>query len=279
MADSFAIRLMDKEPGMTSFRSLSSVKKENRGQKVGHAGTLDSFASGLMIVLIGGATKLTPIFSSFDKEYIAEITFGKETDTLDPEGAVIAEAPVPSRKVLEAVIPSFMGKQKQVPPVYSAVHVDGKRAYREARSGKDIEMPERDIEITALELLSYESGKAVIRTSVSKGTYIRSLARDIAKRASSRGYLTALRRLRIGPWSLADKEKSTDELLDMTGLFSVSVLNPSEKTRILNGNIRDNAVLSDTDSTRPYTKLMMDGELFGYGDRTSGRLRIMTRLI
>ena len=247
MADSFAIRLMDKEPGMTSFRSLSSVKKENRGQKVGHAGTLDSFASGLMIVLIGGVTKLTPIFSSFDKEYIAEITFGKETDTLDPEGAVI--------------------------------HVDGKRAYREARSGKDIEMPERDIEITALELLSYESGKAVIRTSVSKGTYIRSLARDIAKRASSRGYLTALRRLRIGPWSLEDKEKSTDELLDMTGLFSVSVLNPSEKTRILNGNIRDNAVLSDTDSTRPYTKLMMDGELFGYGDRTSGRLRIMTRLI
>ena len=261
MADSFAIRLMDKEPGMTSFRSLSSVKKENRGQKVGHAGTLDSFASGLMIVLIGGATKLTPIFSSFDKEYIAEITFGKETDTLDPEGTVIAEAPVPSREVLEAVIPSFMGKQKQIPPVYSAVHVDGKRAYREARSGKDIEMPE------------------LIRTSVSKGTYIRSLARDIAKRASSRGYLTALRRLRIGPWSLEDKEKSTDELLDMTGLFSVSVLNPSEKTRILNGNIRDNAVLSDTDSTRPYTKLMMDGELFGYGDRTSGRLRIMTRLI
>ena len=279
MADSFAIRLMDKEPGMTSFRSLSSVKKENRGQKVGHAGTLDSFASGLMIVLIGGATKLTPIFSSFDKEYIAEITFGKETDTLDPEGTVIAEAPVPSREVLEAVIPLFMGKQKQVPPVYSAVHVDGKRAYREARSGKDIEMPERDIEITALELLSYENGKAVIRTSVSKGTYIRSLARDIAKRASSRGYLTALRRLRIGPWSLEDKEKSTDELLDMTGLFSVSVLNPSEKTRILNGNIRDNAVLSDTDSTRPYTKLMMDEELFGYGDRTSGRLRIMTRLI
>ena len=77
MADSFAIHLMDKEPGMTSFRSLSSVKKENRGQKVGHAGTLDSFASGLMIVLIGGATKLTPIFSSFDKEYIAEITFGR----------------------------------------------------------------------------------------------------------------------------------------------------------------------------------------------------------
>ena len=265
MADSFAIRLMDKEPGMTSFRSLSSVKKENRGLKVGHAGTLDSFASGLMIVLIGGATKLTPIFSSFDKEYIAEITFGKETDTLDPEGAVIAEAPVPSREVLEAVIPSFMGKQKQVPPVYSAVHVDGKRAYREARSGKDIEMPERDIEITALELLSYESGKAVIRTSVSKGTYIRSLARDIAKRASSRGYLTALRRLRIGPWSLEDKEKSTDELLDMTGLFSVSVLNPSEKTRILNGNIRDNAVLSDTDSTRPYTKLMM-----GFSDTVTG---------
>ena len=277
MADSFRILLMDKQPGMTSFSSLWPVKKEFRGEKVGHAGTLDSFASGLMVVLIGGATKLTPVFSSFDKEYIAEISFGTETDTLDPEGQVIAEAPAPDEEELKAVLSSFLGKQLQQPPVYSALHVDGKRAYKEARSGKNIEMPFREIEISSLELLSYNDNKAVIRTSVSKGTYIRSLGRDIALRLSSRAHLSALRRLRIGPWHLADSMKSTDELLSMTNLFSEMILNPSCRRLIDNGFIPDNAIIVDSDSSMPYAKLLIDGRVYGYGDKSSGRLKVIAR--
>ena len=137
MSNTFKLLLEDKEEGTTSFASLSKIKKEYRKEKVGHAGTLDKFASGLMIVMVGNATKLNPVFSSFSKKYIAKIEFGKETSTLDPEGDVIATADLPKREDFEKAIESFVGKQKQVPPIYSALHIDGKRAYIEARKGND----------------------------------------------------------------------------------------------------------------------------------------------
>ncbi len=278
MADSFSIKLLDKNSGVTSFESLYPVKREYRGRKIGHAGTLDKFASGLMIVLIGGATKLTPLFSSFDKEYIASIRFGEETDTLDPEGEVIASSECPSLETLESVIPSFLGKQKQIPPVYSAIHVDGKRAYKEARKGNDIEMPERDIEISAIELLSYDGRDAVIRAAVSKGTYIRSLARDIALKAGSRAHLEELRRLRIGPWTLDDSSLSTKELLDKTGLFSTIIMNERERKLIENGTLRKSGVLSDSDRSLPYALLYFGKELFGVGEKKDGRVSIIARI-
>ena len=277
MADSFSICLMDKEPGVTSFEALYPVKREHRGKKIGHAGTLDKFASGLMVVLIGGATKLNPVFSSFDKEYIASIVFGEETDTLDPEGTVTATAPLPSFSVLESVIPSFLGKQKQIPPVYSAIHVDGKRAYKEARKGNDIEMPERDIEISSIDLLSFDGTRAVIRASVSKGTYIRSLARDLALRAGSRGYLSSLRRLRVGPWTLSDADLSPEELLQKTDLFSSIELSPLCRKAAENGMIRPFAVLSDTDPSKRFAFLSFPDGLFGIGEKTDGRISIIAR--
>ncbi len=277
MADSFSICLMDKEPGVTSFEALYPVKREHRGKKIGHAGTLDKFASGLMVVLIGGATKLNPVFSSFDKEYIASIVFGEETDTLDPEGTVTATAPLPSFSVLESVIPSFLGKQKQIPPVYSAIHVDGRRAYREARRGNAPDMPERDIEISSIELLSFDGREAVIRASVSKGTYIRSLARDIALRAGSRGHLTALRRLRVGPWTLGDAALSSEELLRKTGLVSEITLRESERKAVDNGMIRSSAVISDSDPSKPYAFLSFPGEPYGIGARTGDKLSVIAR--
>ena len=270
------IRLMDKKEGITSFSSLSSVKREAKGSKVGHAGTLDKFASGLMIVLIGQATRLNPVFSSMGKSYIAEITFGMETDTLDPEGTVIRTAPVPAEEEIRRVLPSFCGRQKQVPPMYSAIHVDGRRAYREARSGREVEMPEREISIESIELLSFDGTRAVISASVSKGTYIRALARDIGERAGSAAYVSALRRTSIGPYTLSDIGLSTKELLDRTGLFSTAVLDASRRKQIENGMLDSRWILSDEDPERPFAYLYLDG-LFAFGERKGDTFSIMGR--
>ncbi|MDR0759846.1 MAG: tRNA pseudouridine(55) synthase TruB [Treponema sp.] len=195
--------LLNKKTGITSFQALNDVKKAFSTGKVGHAGTLDKFASGLLLVLIGRAVKLTPWVSGCDKEYEGTIRFGMETDTLDPEGVPVAEAPIPDRGTLEAAFPRFMGPILQAPPAYSAVHVDGKRAYALARSGTPVEMRERPVVIHALRLLSFEPPLAHIRVRCSKGTYIRSLARDLALAAGSRGYLAALTRTGIAGFSLA----------------------------------------------------------------------------
>lgn len=194
--------LLNKKPGITSFQALNEIKKVFSTCKVGHTGTLDKFASGLFLVLIGRAVKLTPWFSGCVKEYEGTIRFGTETDTLDPEGTPVAEAPLPNRETLEAVLPRFIGDILQAPPAYSAVHIDGKRAYALARSGMPVEMRERPVTIHALELLSFEPPLARIRVRCSKGTYIRSLARDIALAAGSRSYLAALTRTGVAGFRL-----------------------------------------------------------------------------
>ena len=269
--------LMDKEEGVTSFSSLSQVKRSHKGMKVGHAGTLDKFASGLMIVLVGKATRLNPVFSSMGKSYIAEITFGKETDTLDPEGEVIATASSPSLSRLKEVLPSFIGRQEQIPPVYSAIHVGGRRAYQEARRGSDVEMAPRIVEISSLELLSYDGEKAVISTSVSKGTYIRSLARDIGRRAGSAAFVSRLRRTSIGPFTLSDIGLDTFTLLDRTELFSSVTLRTESRRALENGRIEERAVISDTDPERPFAYIIMDGIRFGFAERRDGHLHLLGR--
>ena len=276
----FTLLLQDKPEGVTSFSSLWPVKREyGKKEKIGHAGTLDKFASGLMICMIGGATKLNPVFSSFGKSYLAEILFGEETDTLDPEGTVIATGPVPSEATVDSVLPSFTGKLKQRPPQYSAVHVDGERAYKTARKGVEIEMPERDIEITGLEKLSYEGGKLRIRVHVSKGTYIRSLARDIAKACGTVGRLEKLRRETVGPFSLSDVgAKSTRELLDMTGLFSTVELDPEHRFEIDNGRMRYSWILSDTDKGKQFCYLYFSGALYAVAEKVDGKIKILKRI-
>jgi tRNA pseudouridine55 synthase len=210
--------LLDKKPGITSFQALNDVKKVFSTGKVGHTGTLDKFASGLLLVLVGRAVKLTPWFSGCDKEYEGTIRFGMETDTLDPEGLPVAEAPIPDRGALEAVFPRFMGPIFQAPPAYSAVHVDGKRAYALARSGTPVEMRERPVVIHSLHLLSFEPPLARIRVCCSKGTYIRSLARDLALAAGSRGHLVALTRTGIAGFRLSEAVGG----LDRSSLLPVS---------------------------------------------------------
>jgi tRNA pseudouridine55 synthase len=194
--------LLHKQPGITSFDSLRDIKHALGIGKAGHTGTLDKFAEGLLLVLTGRALKLSQWFTHCDKQYEGTIRFGTETDTLDPEGAVIANAPLPSREAVEQAFSQFRGKIEQAPPAYSAIHVDGERASALARRGETPEMRKRPVEIYRLELLSWEPPHAKIFVHCSGGTYIRSLARDIALAAGSRAYLTALLRTQVAGFRL-----------------------------------------------------------------------------
>ncbi|MGE4453189.1 MAG: tRNA pseudouridine(55) synthase TruB [Sphaerochaeta sp.] len=209
MGKNASILLINKKRGLTSFSSLNDIKR-TIDPKVGHAGTLDKFAEGLLIVLTGSMTKLNVLFSQMDKSYRATICFGGETDTLDPEGQMIATSSIPSYETILQAIPSFVGDCMQEPPVYSALHINGKRASKLARSGKQVDMPSRPISIYSFTPLEYGDGILVADIHVSKGTYIRSIARDLGKACGSRAYLTALQRTSIGPFSLAEAVDATD---------------------------------------------------------------------
>ena len=196
--------LFNKKPCITSFDALREIKRALGTGKVGHTGTLDKFAGGLLIVLVGKALRLSQWFTHCDKKYEGRICFGAETDTLDPEGCVIAEAAVPSREDVERVLSQFTGSILQAPPAYSAIHVDGKRAASLARAGAPPEMKKREVNVYKLELRSWQPPFADIFVHCSSGTYIRSLARDIALAVGSRGYLISLLRTQIAGFMLEE---------------------------------------------------------------------------
>lgn len=216
--------LLNKPPGVTSFSALGRLKRELGTGKVGHTGTLDKFAEGLIVALSGKMTKLVPQFTGMDKEYEALIRFGEETDTLDPEGKVIAEGPVPEySRILESVN-QFTGKILQRPPAYSAVHINGKRAYERVRSGEELLMPEREVEIFHFDLTGWNPPFLTAKIRCSKGTYIRSLARDLAAVCGSRAHLQGLKRIAVGPYFvgnsvLPDKFQADKHLIDPWTLF------------------------------------------------------------
>ena len=196
------ILLLAKSAGSTSFRSLNQVKRALDTKKVGHSGTLDLFAEGLLVVAVGSCTKIIEDFTLFDKEYEAVIQFGTETDTLDPQGQIVKTVPSPTKEVVLQAMSRFVGEINQVPPQYSAIHVDGKRASDLARSGKMPEMRSRKVKIYSFEMKDFYENFAHVKVSCSKGTYIRSLARDLAEKCGSAGHLKALRRTKIGPFAL-----------------------------------------------------------------------------
>ncbi|MDR2897402.1 MAG: tRNA pseudouridine(55) synthase TruB [Spirochaetaceae bacterium] len=198
------ILLLAKQPGLTSFSSLWAVKRALETKKIGHTGTLDTFAEGLLVVLSGKMTRLVSHMTDFDKTYDALIRFGAETDTLDPEGEVVASAPLPDEKAFVEAVSGFVGEQQQLPPLYSAVKQNGRRMSDLVRSGESVEAAPRSVTIYAIEIVSFSGDHARIRVSCSKGTYIRSLARDIALACGSRGHLAALRRTSVGPFYLED---------------------------------------------------------------------------
>jgi len=201
-ASSHGLLLLNKKTGVTSFDSLRGIKKAFATGKAGHTGTLDKFASGLLLVLVGRGVKLASLFDNCVKEYTGTVFFGEERDTLDPEGAVIARGPVPVRGEVEAVLESFRGNILQAPPEYSALHVNGRRAHELVREGVQPEMKKRPVTVYELNILSWRNPQAIIHVRCSAGTYIRSLARVIALAAGIRAYLSSLTRIKVGSFCL-----------------------------------------------------------------------------
>ena len=203
--------LIDKAKGPTSHDVVSVVRRTLSERGVGHLGTLDPAASGLLVLAVGAkALKVVEFFSGLEKEYLADIRFGAVSTTYDAEG-VIEKVPAkpgwnaPDKGTVDrAIRQRFVGKIQQVPPSHSAVHIAGVRAYDLARKGVEVEMPKRSVEIHACELVSYQFPHLRLRVRVSSGTYIRSLAHDLGDVLRCGGYLADLRRTKVGDWSVED---------------------------------------------------------------------------
>jgi tRNA pseudouridine55 synthase len=211
--------ILDKPVGLGSTQAVSAVKRalKEAGEpktKVGHGGTLDPLASGILPIALGEATKLAGRMLDATKAYDFTICFGEETDTLDLEGQIVATSDVrPSRHDIEAILARFTGRIEQVPPAFSALKVEGERAYDLARAGKEVELKSRDVTIHSLDLIDTDENSATLSATVSKGTYIRSLARDISHAVGTVGHVTMLRRTKAGPFGL-DQAISLDFLQD-----------------------------------------------------------------
>ena len=200
--------ILDKPLGLGSTTAVSAVKRILRQSgepktKVGHGGTLDPLASGVLPIALGEATKLAGRMLDATKTYDFTVRFGEETDTLDAEGQVISTSDArPTREQIETALPRFTGEIEQVPPAYSALKINGEAAYARARSGEEVEMKPRSVSIAELRLLDHTADSATLSATVSKGTYIRSLARDIAHALGTVGHVSYLRRTRAGPFGI-----------------------------------------------------------------------------
>jgi tRNA pseudouridine synthase B len=210
------ILLIDKPPGMTSFGVVARLrrvlsKQEGKKVKVGHTGTLDPFATGLMIIVTGRMCRRAMEFTKLDKWYEAEIILGTESTTGDPEGELSRiSGKKPDEGEIRQVLQKFTGKIEQTPPAFSAVKVNGRRAYQLARAGKKVDIPKRTITIYTLELIGYDYPVLKLRTHVSSGTYVRSLVADIGKELKTGAYCQNLRRIKIADYDVKNARVLAD---------------------------------------------------------------------
>jgi tRNA pseudouridine55 synthase len=197
--------ILDKPQGMTSTHALSKVKRAFGAKKAGHAGTLDPLATGCMPIAFGEATKTVPFAMDGEKVYRFTVAWGSETTTDDSEGAAtVTSDKRPSEQDIIAILPDFTGSLTQTPPKFSAVKVQGERAYDLAREGEEVDLQPRQIEILNLELTSFAEGEAVFEARTGKGAYVRALARDMGRALGCYGHITALRRVSVGPFREED---------------------------------------------------------------------------
>lgn len=205
-----SVLLVDKPAGITSFGVVARVRRKLSQQlgkkaKVGHTGTLDPFATGLMIIVTGKECRNAGNYSKLDKEYEATIRLGQTSTTGDPEGELTEVSTAqPTKDQVEAVLKQFVGEITQQPPMFSAIKINGRRAYDLARKGEVVEMPTRQITIFKLELIDYTYPNIRIRTHVSSGTYIRTLAEDVGAALETGAYCSELRRTKVAEYSVAD---------------------------------------------------------------------------
>ena len=202
--------LLDKPAGISSHDAVLSARRALGEKRIGHAGTLDPFATGLLVLLTGRATRLLPYIPGEPKTYDATIQFGQETDTEDLLGQVTRVAPPPDEQSVRAALPRLTGRIEQVPPAYSAKRVDGQRAYEAARAGVALELKPVTITVHAWEFLAWHATSCDVRITCGGGTYIRSLARDLGRNVGSAAHVSALRRRSAGAFSVADAQGVAD---------------------------------------------------------------------
>ena len=222
------IILVNKPKGISSFDVIRKLKKILKTKKIGHTGTLDPLATGLMLICVGKATKLASDLEAKNKVYLADFEIGYATDTYDIEGKRIAENLIDiSKDNLELSLKKFIGGIKQVPPMYSAIKIDGNKLYHLARKGIEIERPERDVTIEYIKLLDFKNNKAKIETKVSKGCYIRSLIYDIGLDLGTYATMTELQRINVGEYSLTNSY-TLEQMEEMAQNNDFSFLNSVE---------------------------------------------------
>jgi tRNA pseudouridine55 synthase len=202
------ILLLDKPSGITSHDAIDKLRSILKQRRIGHTGTLDKAASGLMIICLGKSTKISQFISDYSKTYEAKISLGRSSETFDSEGVDFSmpenEIPTLKKNEIEIILNKFKGQLTQTVPSYSAVHVNGRRLYDYARSGQKVDLPSRTVEIKDIELLGFNSSSITIKVECSKGTYIRSLANDIGNIIGCGAYLSELKRTSIGKMNLSD---------------------------------------------------------------------------
>lgn len=202
----FGLLNIDKPAGMTSRDVVNRIQPMVEPDKCGHAGTLDPLATGVLLVTVGQATRLEEFLHRLPKRYVATFLFGRKSDTEDVAGVVeeLPDLPVPSEEQLRSISPQFVGEIDQVPPAYSALKVDGRRAYQLARKGKEVTLAARKVQVHAIDLVRYEYPQLILDIRCGSGTYIRSLGRDIARAAGTEAVMSALVRSEIGPFRVED---------------------------------------------------------------------------
>ena len=227
--------IVNKPKGKTSFQIVSEVRKKYNIKKVGHIGTLDPLATGVLPILIGNATKLSDFLMEHDKEYIACLVLGEKRDTGDIEGKISETKNIDDKLIneenIKEVLNSFLGESKQIPPMYSAIKINGKKLYELARQGIEIKREPRIIDISKIELLNINNNEITFKVECSKGTYIRTLCENIAEKLNTVGYMKELNRTRVGNFKIQDEGK----YIELKDILNVPKFEIKEKQKLING--------------------------------------------
>ncbi len=221
------VLIINKPKGFTSHDVVNILRKALNTKKIGHTGTLDPNATGVLPILIGKATKISKYLIEHNKTYIATISLGEKTDTGDDQGNIIEKDlnfQNISCKQIGDVLKTFIGKQKQIPPIYSAIKINGKKAYEYARKGQTVELEPRNIEIYSIDLIKIENNEITFEVSCSKGTYIRTLCEDIAKKLGTIGYMKELTRTNVNEFKLGNAV-TIDEIKENSLIVKEKVIN------------------------------------------------------
>ncbi|MBF0458150.1 MAG: tRNA pseudouridine(55) synthase TruB [Nitrospirae bacterium] len=277
---------LDKPEGISSHTAVQRVKTALKLSKAGHAGTLDPLACGVLIVLCGKATKLTPYLATLDKKYTAVVKLGVHTDTLDREGKIIREAPVTgiTAEGITEALKSFTGVISQTPPMYSALKINGTPLYKLARKGLEVERKQRTITIFDIRLTAFDLPYVTLDIHCSKGTYVRSLCSDLAESLGSCGHVHALRRTGVGKFDISGS--CSLDTLDSARVMSMDetlshlnerTLTPDEQRKILNGSTLDDFAPGRENGSALRLK-DISGNLFAIGTYGDSKIRLTTFL-